>query len=170
MDLPKHFVDAPRPEAEDFNFLLDALKPPKLSKKKAKKIKKLAAKRKREAAQTERQLRKEDPGKGYEIRFNHNNVAEFYDDRCVLPAAAHWNMDEFLMVYLSAGIEALLKGYTDWNWSVDGNKPSTRKNLKKVAKLCREHVDMVRRFEDPQGRGDRALRILADIGVGRLWD
>jgi hypothetical protein len=79
-------------------------------------------------------------------------------------------MDEFLMIYIATGVEALLKGPTDWNWSIDGKKPSTRKKLKKIAKLCRKHIEAVRNFKNPEGAGDKALRMIADIGVGHFWD
>jgi hypothetical protein len=164
----KDFVDAPRPEYRTFQEMLDNIKPP--SKKKLQKMDKAAAERKRRESQIEDERRVKDIGKKYEIRFNWYDTASFYEDRCVLPAAAHWNMDEFLMVYLAAGIEALLEGPTDWNHSVGDHRPVTRKRLKKIVKLCRKQIDAVREMKDPEGAGDKALRMIAKIGVAHLWD
>jgi hypothetical protein len=74
----RDFLEAPRPEEGDVKAFLDSIDKVKISKKAKKKHEEAAANRKREEAQIESRLRKEDVGRGYEIRFNRYDTDSFY--------------------------------------------------------------------------------------------
>jgi len=126
--------------------------------------------KKKKPSQSKRQPDKDDVGKLYEVRFDGSDITSFYENRAVLPMAAVWNMDEFLMVYIATAIEYLLTGTTDWKEIRDANGKRADKQLRKIASLCRKHVDAVRNFNDPGLAASQALRMLADLGPAHLWD
>lgn len=112
------------------------------------------------------------PKKPHTVRFDQGNGSAFYEDEAVLPAAAFWNLDEFLAGYMIAGINALLTGHTDWDSLQDAAGRNTRKQLIRARDLFQEYLttlNTIGETKKPEA-GNTALRILADIGIQHLWD
>lgn len=105
----------------------------------------------------------------YTIEFNIKDTKSFYDDAAVLPAAAVWNFDEFLMVYISAGVDRLLHVSTGCPPVVDSAASDTVKKLKKASKLARRYASSKLEDRYPED-AERALRLLIKVGIDRLWN
>ncbi len=114
------------------------------------------------------------------FEFDTKDRQGFYKTSVVLPAAAVWNMDEFLMAYIAAGLTWLLEeGNVNWDGTGEFYGQPDLKNRMMEA---RDHAANYRKFNDDDGsltreqvveyveRGNTALRLIADFGVQFLWD
>lgn len=102
------------------------------------------------------------------IVFNTWDREGFYDKPVTLPAAAVWNMDEFLLSYIAAGLTWLLEeGNVDWEATGEmRGKPNLRDDLVRARDLAASYNFGTKQSES----GNECFRLIADIGVGYLWD
>lgn len=108
--------------------------------------------------------KKKSKNEPYTVIFDYKDTKSLYEKPAVLPAAAVWNFDEFVMAYIAAGIEALLNGATAWD-------PETRKRLKKIQKLAQEFIDHKDDVTyDLSAIAHKVFKLINKVGLCQMWD